>query len=260
MFDALQIAATGMQAQQKNVDAIANNLANVNTPGYRKAKVAFTELVAQSAAPASRADMTEVASSEAMRGAGVAVATLGRSFELGEVMKTEGALDVAIEGDGFIEVLSEDGGRAYVRGGTLRVNADGLLTTASGLLLRPGMHVPADTEALVITDDGRVQVKTSRAGMHEIGQLELARFVSTSGLEAVGGGVFIASERSGQPISGRAAQDGFGKLRQGFLEGSNVKMVDEMVNLMIAQRAYEASVKVIQASDEMLGMVNGMRK
>jgi flagellar basal-body rod protein FlgG len=259
MFDALQIAATGMHAQQQNVDTIANNLANVNTTGFKKARVSFSDLVARQAQAAGTPEGEAAAA--AMRGTGVSVARIARSFDAGEARQTDSAYDVAIAGDGFIEVQLPDGGRAYSRGGTLRISADGQLATTSGHALKPGLSIPEDVTDLTITADGRVQVKTSRnPQVVELGQLELVRFVAPGHLEPLGEGLFRAGEAAGEPIAGRAGQDGLGTIRQGFVEGSNVKMVDEMVNLMVAQRAYEASVKVVQASDEMLGMVNNLRK
>ena len=264
MFDALQIAATGMHAQQQNVDSIANNLANVNTTGFKKARISFTDLVARQTDagvdPAQAGTAADVAG-EAMRGAGVAVGRIARSFDAGEAKKTDSPYDVTIAGDGFIEVQLPDGGRAYTRGGTLRVTADGQLATATGQILKPGLTIPDDVNDMTITADGRVQVRTARhPGAVEVGQLELVRFVAPAGLESLGDGLFKATEQAGEPIAGRAGQDGLGAIRQGYLEGSNVKLVEEMVNLMVAQRAYEASVKVVQASDEMLGMVNNLRK
>lgn len=261
MFDALQIAATGMHAQQQNVDTIANNLANVNTTGFKKARVSFTDLVARQAQAAAAGAPEDDAMAVAMRGTGVSIARIARSFDAGEARQTDSAYDVAIAGDGFIEVQMPDGGRAYSRGGTLRISADGQLATASGHALKPGVSIPEDVQDLTITPDGRVLVKTGRNPQAvELGQLELVRFVSPGGLEPLGEGLFRASEVAGEPVAGRAGQDGLGTIRQGFVEGSNVRMVDEMVNLMVAQRAYEASVKVVQASDEMLGMVNNLRK
>ncbi|HEV8690098.1 MAG TPA: flagellar basal-body rod protein FlgG [Ideonella sp.] len=261
MFDALQIAATGMHAQQQNVDAIANNLANVNTTGFKKARVSFTDLVARQSEAADPANAGADAVAESLRGTGVAVGRVARSFDAGEARKTDSPYDVTIAGDGFIEVVLPDGGKAYSRGGTLRVNADGQLATASGQALKPGITIPDDVQDLTITPDGRVQVRSARhPNPVEVGQLELVRFIAPAGLESLGDGLFKATEQAGEPIAGRAGADGVGTIRQGFLEGSNVKLVEEMVNLMVAQRAYEASVKVVQASDEMLGMVNNLRK
>lgn len=260
MFDALQIAATGMHAQQQNVDTIANNLANVNTTGFKKSRVSFTDLVAQQAEAGNRAQAGE-APQLALRGTGVAMAQMIRSFDAGEAKKTDSAYDITIAGDGFIEVVMPDGGKAYTRGGTLRVTEDGQLATASGHALKPGISIPEDVQDLTITADGRVQVKTARHPQPmEVGQLELVRFIAPTALEPLGDGLFRATEPAGEPMVARAGQDGVGTIRQGFLEGSNVKLVEEMVNLMVAQRAYEASVKVVQASDEMLGMVNNLRK
>jgi flagellar basal-body rod protein FlgG len=260
MFNALQIAATGMQAEQTNVDTIANNLANVNTTGFKKARVNFTDLVS-SQVNVRRGPLGEVESLSAGQSVGVAVSYIGRTFDPGEARRTDSTFDFMISGDGFLEVSMPDGGVAYLRGGTLSVNADGLLSTRGGLPLKPNIDIPNDIQKLILTSDGRVQIQTSRSATpFEAGRLDLVRFISTAGLQPMGDGLYKATTQAGEPISGRAAQDEFGEIRQGYLEASNVKMVDEMVSLMIAQRAYEASSKVIQASDEMLGMVNNLRK
>lgn len=261
MNDALQIAATGMHAQQQSVDAIANNLANVNTAGFKKARVSFVDLVARQAGSAEGADGVDNATPPALPGTGVVMGRVLRAFDAGEVRKTDSPLDLAIAGDGFIEVQTADGGHGYIRGGTLRVSSDGQLVAAGGQVIGSGLNIPEGYQDLAITNDGRVQVRTARdAGLVEIGQLDMVRFVSPSGLEAIGDGVYRATEAAGQPIAGRAGEDGIGSIRQGYLEGSNVKLSEELVNLMVAQRAYEASVKVVQASDEMLGMVNNLRR
>jgi flagellar basal-body rod protein FlgG len=258
MFDALQIAATGMHAQQLNVDAIANNLANVNTVGFKKAQVNFSDLVTRSASPAAEEGL---ASDTSIRGTGVAVASIVKSFDAGEVRKTDSAYDITIAGDGFFEVVTPDGSRAFARGGTLKVNGDGQLATLAGHVLKPGLSIPENVETLSIAVDGKVSVTTpGRSAPTEIGQIDLVRFIGPAALDAVGDNLYRATSASGEPIAGRPGVDGMGTLRQGYLEASNVKLVQEMVNLMIAQRAYEASVKVAQASDEMLGMVNNLRK
>lgn len=263
MFDALQIAATGMQSQQMNVDAIANNLANVNTAGFKKARVAFSDLITQggvgSAADLQDGTLPTLASQRI--GAGVSIASISKLFDAGDVRKTDAPMDIAIAGDGFLEVVMADGSRAYTRGGTLKVSADGTLTTQSGQALRPNISVPDDTQALTIAGDGRVfSASAARPTPVELGQLQLVRFMSPGSLAAMGDNLYRASEASGEPISGRPGEEAMGSVKQGYLEGSNVKLVEEMVNLMVAQRAYEASVKVVQASDEMLGMVNNLRR
>jgi flagellar basal-body rod protein FlgG len=264
MNDALYIAATGMQTQQLGVDTIANNIANVNTPGFKKGRVEFTEIVLRQAgslgalgvdgAGGPLAEPTGV-------GFGTGVAAVSKVFELGDVKQTGSAFDVAILGDGFLEVTMPDGSSAFSRGGTLRVNADGLLADAAGHPLRPGISVPSNATGLVVDGQGRVLVGLpGRQEPQESGQLELVRFANPGGLVAEGDGIYRASARSGEPIPGRASEDGLGAIAQGYLEGSNVKMIDELVGLMLAQRAYEANVKVVQAADEMLGLVNGLRR
>ena len=258
MFDALYIGATGMQAQQTNVDAIANNLANVNTTGYKKSRVSFTDMVVNAAQAAGSAAPLAVMPGT---GAGVALAATSKMFDAGDLKKTESAMDIAIQGDGFLELAMADGTRAYTRGGSLKVNADGQLATQAGVPLKPGIHIPDGASAITISAAGRVQVALKgQSTPVDAGQLEMVRFTNTQGLLAQGADVYRATEASGEPIAGKPGEDGMGTIAQGFVEASNVKMVEEMVNLMVAQRAYEASVKVVQASDEMLGMVNGLRR
>lgn len=264
MFDALQIAATGMYAQQQAVDTIANNLANVNTTGFKKARLSFTDLVSRQAASASQGGGSDLAANTAVPGvgSGVAVGRLVTSFDSGELRQTDSVYDVTVSGDGFIEVVTPDGGRAFTRGGTLRVTEDGQLAMAlSGAVLRPGINLPDDIQELSISTDGRVRVRTATGRSPvEVGQIDMVRFQSTSDLAPLGNGLYRPADEAAAPIVGRAGQDGMGQIRQGYLEASNVKLVDETVNLMIAQRAYEANVKVIQTTDEMLAMVNNLRK
>lgn len=258
MLDAFYVGATGMQAQQAHVDAIANNLANVNTPGFKKTRIAFSDLVVGSMAAAAPLDTGPVAPTV---GAGVQVASAEPVFETGDLTKTGDAMDVAIVGDGFLELVMPDGSRAYTRGGTLKVNADGQLSTQAGVPLKPGIAIPDQAQSIAIGADGRVQVRVAGQDTPvDVGQLELVRFTHPQGLLAQGGNVYRATEASGEPIGGRAGEDGMGSIAQGMLESSNVKLVDEMANLMVAQRAYEASAKVVQAADEMLGIINGLRR
>lgn len=261
MLDALQIAATGMQAQQLHVDTIANNLANASTPAFKRARVVFHDLVTHglpSTSAAAGGDDAPLAPGQVQ---GVGVASVLRQFEAGELRRTDSPLDLAIQGEGFIEVLLADGSRAYSRGGSLKVNADGLLALASGPVLSRQITLPEGAPGLAIETDGRVLARPQGAAKSlEYGQIELVRFASPTALVALGDGLYRASPESGEPIGGRMADEPVATLRQGHLEASNVKLVDEMVGLMVAQRAYEASVKVAQAADEMLGMVNGLRK
>jgi flagellar basal-body rod protein FlgG len=266
MLDALYIAATGMQAQQLHVDTIANNLVNVATPGFKKGRVSFTDLMMREAVqvlPAASGDGAETGplGTVPRLGTGVGLARVAKAFDQGELKQTGSMFDVAIQGDGFLEVMRPDGSRAYSRGGTLRVNVDGVLVSSSGHPLAPGIQLPANATGFAIGNDGQVLISVPGQGRPvEAGQLELVRFANPGALQALGDNLYAASDASGEPMAARPGEDGLGTLAQGYLEGSNVNMVDEMVNLMVAQRAYEASVKVVQASDEMLGMVNALRK
>src|SRR4051812_32192176 len=261
MFDALYIGATGMQAHQAQVDAIANNLANVNTAGYKKTRMSFSDLVVASVQPGAAAAGDTGAFVNTTAGVGVQAASLGKVFTGGDLKKTEAPLDVAILGDGFLELAMADGSRAFARGGSLKVSAEGLLATQSGLPLKPGLAIPDNAEGVTVSSTGRVQVRVAGQGTPvDVGQLELVRFGNPQGLLAQGDNVYRATDASGDAIAAHAGEDGAGTLAQGFLEASNVKLVEEMVDLMVAQRAYEASVKVVQASDEMMGMVNGLRR
>lgn len=259
MNDALYIAATGMHMQQKSVDTIANNLANVNTPGFKKGKVSFQDLVYQEIGRG--AASAEGPAAPLWHGGGVGIAALAQVFAPGELKKTEAPLDLAIQGEGFIEVALADGSAAFSRGGTLSVDRDGFLVAPGGHLLRPALHVGQDAKEVVIQADGRVLVRgAGQAQASEAGRIELSHFADTSGLVALGNNLFQPSARSGEAMYGKPGEDGLGTLAQGFVESSNVKLIEEMVDLMAAQRAYESSVKVIQAADEMLAMSNNLRK
>lgn len=270
MLDALYVAATGMQAQQLDVDTIANNLANLNTTAFKKSRISFTDLVtlervrqthAAGTGRSGGVDETGPLAAVPRMGAGVGIASVAKLFDAGVISQTNSQWDVAINGDGFLSVSMPDGSTAYTRGGTLIVNSDGLLATQSGQPLKPGLAVPANATGMTVGGDGSVSVTVpGQSGAVKLGQLQLVRFANPAALLAQGDGLYSESDGSGEPIAGDAGQDGIGTLQQGALEGSNVQMVDEMVNLMVAQRAYEASVKVAQASDELLGLVNNLRK
>lgn len=260
MNDSLYIAATGMHMQQKSVDTIANNLANVNTPGFKKGRVSFEDLVTREVSRAARGGETQAAQN-LWHGSGVGIFSLSQVFTAGDLKKTDSPMDIAIQGEGFFEVIDADGTRAYSRGGTLSVDKDGFLATADGHVLKPAIHVGADAKDITLKADGRVLASGRDQGEAiEVGRIELARFSDTAGLLSLGGNLYKPSERSGDAIYGKPGDEGLGTLAQGFVESSNVKLIEEMVDLMVAQRAYESSVKVIQASDEMLGMSNNLRK
>lgn len=264
MNDSLYIAATGMHMQQKSVDTIANNMANVNTPGFKRGKVSFEDMVYRDlggAGAAAAAVAGAPGAQQLWQGSGVAVSSIVKSFVAGELKKTDQQMDLAIQGEGFVEVVASDGTAAYTRGGTLVVDKDGFLASPGGHALKPAIHVGIDAKEITIESDGRVMVRgRDQSSAAEAGRIELVRFADTAGLTALGSNLYQPSERSGDAIAGRAGEDGLGTLAQGFVEASNVSLVEEMVELMVAQRAYESSVKVIQASDELLAMSNNLRK
>jgi flagellar basal-body rod protein FlgG len=254
MNDSLYIAATGMQAQQMTIDSIANNLANVATAGFKKGRVAFQEMMHADPAGAG-------ARTPSVAGLGIAVANITRDFTPGTLAQTGAQMDLAIDGTGFIEVALADGSRGYTRGGTLSVSKDSYLATADGLVLKPAIHIPQGTTAIRIGGDGKVSVQAGAgAAPVEVGQIELANFANPSALSALSGNVYMPTEASGEAMIAKPGNLGLGQLVQGSLENSNVNLTDEMVTLVVAQRAYEMSSKVIQASDELMSLTNNLRR
>lgn len=263
MNDALYIAATGLRAQQLAVDTISHNLANVNTPGFKKSRVSFDDTVQREAARAGGlpGELPGMGLQRAMSGAGVQVQSVSKLHTAGELKKTDDPFTLAIKGDGLVEVVLADGSLAYSRAGRLRVNDDGLLATAEGHALSGNLRVPAEAKAVEIARNGTVTVRhADLRGTEDIGTIELVQFPSLAGLEPLGQGLYRATTAAGLPTRSLPGEAGSGELAQGYLESSNVALVDEMVNLMVAQRAYEVSAKVIQASDELLAMSNNLRR
>lgn len=256
MLDSLYIGATGMNAQQMHVDMISNNLANVNTAGFKKGRLGFHDLFYRAAA---RTDPALAGDLQGQPGAGVGTIQMGKIFSAGELKKTDSPMDIAITGEGFIEVVLPDGGSAYTRNGSLQVTRDGMLATADGYLLRQHIQLPADTMTVQVDGGGKFLASVpNEKNPVEAGQLELVRFVNPAGLSALGDNLYAATENAGEPVIGKAGDPGFGTISQGYLEASNVRLVEELINLTIAQRAYEINAKVIQASDEMLGISNNL--
>lgn len=263
MNDALYIAATGMQTQQLAVDTISNNLANAQTPGFKSGRVNFQELMYRDVAAHgahTHAGVDDTPAASPGQGSGVGVASMVKDFTAGTVSTNGTAMNVAIKGDGFLEVQAADGSTAYWRGGLLQVNADGWLATAQGQVLKPQVRVDPKAGDLVIAVDGKVSVHKAGAADVEVGQLSLQVFANAAGLKPLGDALYQATAASGDASPVHATDAGAGQLVQGGIEQSNVNLVDEMVNLMMAQRAYEMNVKVIQAADEMVGMSNNLRK
>jgi flagellar basal-body rod protein FlgG len=262
MIRALYSSSTGMNAQEANIDVIANNLANVNTTGYKKSRAEFQDLVYQYVVePGAPTSATTQSPSGIQIGLGVKTAAVQKVFTQGDLTNTGNQLDVAVQGDGFFQVQMPDGSTAYTRSGSFQLNSQGQLVTTDGYpILGPGTF-PSDTLAVTIGEDGTVSVRQpGQATPSQIGQFTAARFPNNGGLRAIGRNLYEETASSGSPITGTFGTDGVGRLSQGFLESSNVSVVEQVVNMISAQRAYEASSKGIQAADEMLGQAINMRR
>ncbi len=262
MIRSLRTAASGMSAQQMNVDNIANNLANVNTTGFKKSKVEFQDIMYQSLR---RPGVTAITGSTVPTsldiGYGTRPVATTRQFSVGELSQSGNPLDLAIDGDGFYQIQRPDGTIAYSRDGSLKLTADGRVATSDGLFLTPEITIPEDAVSISVGFDGRVSVvQTGSNEPQEIGQIELARFINPAGLAAIGHNLFEETPASGTPITGAAGEDGFGRINQGYLEMSNVDVVTEMVNMIVAQRAYEINSKAIQTADDMSSLVNNLKR
>ena len=262
MIRSLWTSATGMQAQELNIDVIANNLANVNTSGFKKSRAEFQDLLYESMRPAGAASSADTTIPTGVQlGHGTRPAAVQKLFGQGDFQNTENQLDWAIEGDGFFQIELPNGDTSYSRCGEFKLDADGRIVNVDGFLLVPQMTIPADTVSINVGMDGTVSViQADDPVPSEIGTIQLARFVNPSGLRSLGKNLFVPTEASGDEIIGTAGENGFGTIAQGFLEMSNVSVVDEMVHMITAQRAYETNSKVIQTSDDMLQMANNLKR
>jgi flagellar basal-body rod protein FlgG len=259
MIRALYSAATGMQAQQLNLDVIANNLANVNTTGFKRSRPEFQDLAYQTLRPAGARTGQGEQPVGLETGLGTRVAATRKIFSQGTLQQTDNPLDLAIDGEGFFQVLLPDGTTAYTRAGVFQRDGQGQVVTADGYVLQPAMTVPAGALAVTVSSDGIVSATTADSPQpQQLGQLTTARFVNPAGLRAIGRTLFVPTAASGDPELGTPGQAGFGTITQGFVEASNVSVVEEMVQMITAQRAFEASSKAIRAADDMLGMANNV--
>ena len=254
MNPALWISKTGIQAQDARLGAIANNLANANTVGFKRDRVVFEDLFYQTERqPGAQVDGNNSAPSGIQLGNGTRVVGTQKIFTTGSINTTGQALDVAIVGQGFLQVQMANGETGYTRAGQLQINAEGRLVNAQGLALQPAITLPAGTTAVNISERGVVSVNLSgSATPTDVGQLTLANFVNPTGLVALGDNLFQQSAASGEAVVGTPGTDALGKLRQRALEGSNVQAVEEMVDMIAAQRTYEMNTKVLSAADNMM--------
>ncbi len=262
MIRALFTAATGMTAQQLNMDTTANNLANVNTAGFKKSRVDFQDLLYQTPRmPGSPTAQGADAPTGIQVGSGVRPASTQRIFSQGDFQQTDNPLDLVIEGNGFFQVLRGDGTPAYSRAGSFRKDANGRIVNPDGYALQPEISIPTLATNVSIGTDGVVSVTLAGSDTpQQVGTIELARFVNPAGLNAIGRNLFLPTGASGTAVTGAPGSQGFGTLSQGFIEMSNVKVVEEMVNMIIGQRAYEAGSKAVQSADEMLALANNLRR
>ena len=262
MFRALWIAASGMQAQRLNIDVISTNLANVNTTGFKRSRADFQDLLYETIKPAGVASSAGTQSPTGIQlGQGTRPVATQKIFLQGSYQQTQSELDIAIEGDGFFQVLQPNGDVAYTRAGAFKIDSDGRIVTSDGFLMEPEISIPSDSTSISIGTDGTVSVlQAGETEPSEIGTIQLAKFINPAGLHSIGRNLYLSSAASGDAITGTAGENGFGTIAQGYLEMSNVSVVDEMVNMITAQRAYEINSKAIQASDEMLQMTNNIKR
>jgi len=257
---ALRAAATGMQAQQTRVEVIANNLANVNTTGFKRSRAHFEDLLYQTIEGSATVDGADIGATEAIQiGRGTRLAAVQRVDLQGPIEQTGRPLDLAIEGDGFFEVRLPDGESAYTRDGSFTISDRGTLVTNSGYTVSPGITLPSGATELTVSRTGVVTVLTGAGGQSvEIGRLELARFTNSPGLRALGENLYRETAASGEPQTGFAQGEGFGRILQGSLEASNVEIVQEMVDMITAMRAYEINSKAVQSAEEMAEIANSL--
>ncbi len=258
----LHIAATGMLAQQTNVEVTSNNLANMTTTGYKRRRAEFQDLIYQNLrrVGSQSSDTGSVLPSGAQVGLGVRTAAIYRISEQGNLQQTENRFDLAIRGNGFFQIALPSGEVAYSRDGTFALSPEGTLVTAEGYVVQPGITIPAAARDVTINTSGEVLARLDgQVAPQNVGQLQTAIFANEGGLEAVGDNLFLATPASGQPQAAAPGQPGHGTVMQGFIETSNVNTVQEITALITAQRAYEMNSRVITASDEMLSTLTRLK-
>lgn len=261
MIRCLMTAATGMEAQQLYMDNISNNLSNVNTNGFKRSKIQFHDLMYQTMKePGVKNFEGGMAPNGIEVGLGVKVAATSKQFEQGSLNQTQSEMDWAIQGEGLFQITLPDGGTGYTRDGNFALSGDGTVVTSSGFPLYPAITIPSGATDLSVGADGRVSViLPGETTSTEIGQIELARFINQSGLKSMGGNLYAQSDSSGDPVINMPGEEGSGTILQKFSEASNVQLVDEMVSMISAQRAYEVISKSIQAGENMIQIATNLR-
>lgn len=258
MEPALWIAKTGLDAQQTRLGVVANNLANVSTTGFKRGRANFEDLLYQTVRqPGASSSQNSLLPSGLMTGTGVRIVATEKIHTQGNLLQTDNSLDVAIQGRGFFQVLMPDGTQTYTRDGSFEVNAEGILVTSSGYEVQPTITVPPETVSVTIGSDGVVSALTAgQATPQQIGDIQLADFINPAGLQPIGENLFRETAASGAPQTGQPGLQGLGTVIQGSLESSNVNVVEELVNMIETQRAYEMNSKAISTTDQMLAFVS----
>jgi len=262
MLRALWTAASGMQSQQTNIDVIANNLANVNTTGFKKSRADFQDLMYQNLkTTGSPSTNTTQVPTGIQIGLGTRLAAVTKLFTSGDFTQTGNDLDMAIEGDGFFQIQMPDGTTGYSRAGAFKKDSTGRVVTSDGYPLLPEIVIPTNATKISIGNDGTVSVtQAGQTAPTNVGNIQLAQFANPAGLAAQGKNLFLQTDSSGNATTGTPGQTGIGTITQGFLEMSNVNVASEMVNMIVGQRAYEINSKAVQAADEMLQTANNMKR
>ncbi len=258
----LDIASTGMQAQQTSVEVISNNIANMTTTGFKRQRPEFQDLIYQNLrrVGSNSSDSGSIVPSGAQVGLGVKTAAIYRINEQGNLQQTSNVLDLAIQGNGYFQVTLPSGETAYTRDGTLGLAPDGTMVSADGYVVAPGIQIPSNATNVTINTSGQVQATIAgQTAPQTVGQLQLATFANPAGLDSQGDNLFLQTSASGAPVTGNPSTTGFGSVMQGFVETSNVNVVSEITNLITAQRAYEMNSRVITTSDDMLNTLTNLR-
>lgn len=261
---ALRTAASGMFAQQYNIEVISNNIANMNTTAFKKNKAEFSDLMYQEVATNSISYEGSVQSqtneNRIQIGNGVQPVSTQKLFSQGDIQPTYNQFDLAINGEGFFQVRKPDGSFVYTRDGSFKVNADGQMVTSLGYAIDPEIKLTDDTITVKIGRDGRVEVHEADGNTYTYGDIQLVRFMNPGGLRALGDNLYAETDASGTPLFGAGGENGFGEIHQGYLESSNVDIVDEMISMISAQRAYEINSKTVKTVEEMMTMANNLKR
>ncbi|MGE5798562.1 MAG: flagellar basal-body rod protein FlgG [Ignavibacteria bacterium] len=261
---ALRTAASGMYAQQINVEVISNNIANINTTGFKKNKAEFKDLMYQDVQinplSSSTPGIYEPSTDKIQIGNGVQPASTQKIFLQGDLTPTNNQLDAAIQGDGFFQLRKADGTFAYTRDGSFKINSEGAVVNNSGYYLEPDIKIDDTTLSISVGRDGTIEAHETNGNSSVLGNIELVKFINPGGLKAIGDNLYIETQASGAPLLGVPGSEGFGEVLQGFLESSNVDIVEEMISMISAQRAYEINSKTVKTVEEMMTMANNLKR